>query len=189
VEKSAMHDERMGGTRAKMFPLLMVTNHGRWRIHAQCDDITWTREIRTCKVPGSDGYKYEPCWINPKDAEARGIKDGDIVKACNERGIVLGGAFVTERIRPGVAYMDHGARVDSILPGKIDRGGAVNLIAPDGLISKNCPGQATSGFLVDVARVDAAQMEAWKNQYPEAFERDYDPDSGLRFGAWVEGGL
>jgi trimethylamine-N-oxide reductase (cytochrome c) len=188
IEKSAMHDERIHGSRAKIFPLLMMSNHGRWRIHAQCDDISWTREVRTCKVPGPDGYKYEPCWINPIDAEERGIKDGDIVKAYNERGIVLGGAFVTERIMPGVVYMDHGARVDSIVQGKIDRGGAINLIAPDGLISKNCVGQATSGYLVEVGRVDAAQMEEWKNKYPEAFERDYDPDSGLRFDAWIEGG-
>jgi trimethylamine-N-oxide reductase (cytochrome c) len=33
-----------------------------------------------------------------------------------------------------------------------------------------------------------AQMEEWRKQYPEAFEREYDPASGLRFNAWVEGG-
>ena len=27
------------------YPLLMMSNHGRWRVHAQCDDIPWTREI------------------------------------------------------------------------------------------------------------------------------------------------
>jgi hypothetical protein len=25
-------------------------------------------------------------------------------------------------------------------------------------------------------------------QYPEAFQREYDPASGLRFDAWIEGG-
>ena len=30
---------------------------------------------------------------------------------------------------PGVVYMDHGARVDWIIPGKVDRGGAINLIS------------------------------------------------------------
>ena len=76
----------IGGERAKKYPLLLVSNHGRWRTHAQNDDITWQREIRTCKVKGWDGYLYEPIWINPEDAEARGIKDGDIVKLFNERG-------------------------------------------------------------------------------------------------------
>jgi hypothetical protein len=34
-----------------------------------------------------------------------------------------------------------------------------------------------------------AQMEEWRKQYPEAFEREYAPASGLRFNAWVEGGM
>ena len=45
---------------------------------------------------------YEPLWIQPADAAERGIKDGDIVKVYNERGTVLCGAMVWERIMPGV---------------------------------------------------------------------------------------
>ena len=96
---------------------------------------------------------YEPLWINPKDAEKRGIKDGDIVKVFNERGIVLSGARVWERIMPGVVYQDHGARHDPIDSGRIDRGGAINTIAPIGITSRNCVGQATSGYLVEVEKV------------------------------------
>ncbi|MCK5433686.1 MAG: molybdopterin-dependent oxidoreductase, partial [Dehalococcoidales bacterium] len=189
IEKGVTHDERLSSERAKKYPLLQMSNHGRWRVHSQCDDISWTREAPTCKVKGPDGYNYEPMWINPKDAEKRGIKSGDIAKAYNERGAVLGGAFVTERMMPGVVYMDHGSRCDWIIPGELDRGGAINLIAPDGIISKHCVGQATSGYLVEVEKVTLAQMEDWKEQYPEAFEREYDPASGLRFNAWVEGGM
>jgi len=185
IEKSETHDERISGDRARSFPLLMISNHGRWRVHAQCDDIAWTREISTCKVKGGDGYLYEPVWINPQDAAERGIKTGDIVKVFNERGVVLGGATVWERIMPGVVYMDHGARVDYIKVGEVDRGGAVNLIAPNGIASKHCGGEATSGYLVNVQKVTMSQMEEWKQQYPEAFERKYDPVSGLRFDAWV----
>ena len=89
---------------------------------------------------------YEPLWIHPSDAAKRGIKSGDIVKVFNERGAVLGGAIVWERIMPGVVYMDHGARVDWIIPGKLDRGGAINLISPAAITSKNCAGMATSGL-------------------------------------------
>ena len=188
IEKSITHDERLSSDRARMFPLLLMSNHGRWRVHAQCDDISWTRECPTCKVKGPDGYLYEPLWIHPSDAAKRGIKSGDIVKVYNERGIVLGGAYVTERIMPGVAYMDHGARVDWIIPGKLDRGGAINLITPIGITSKNCVGHTVSGYLVEVEKVSLAQMEEWKEQYPEAFSREYDPASGLRFDAWIEGG-
>ena len=100
-----MHDERISSPRAKNYPLLLMSNHGRWRVHSQCDDITWTREAPTCKITGPDGYKYEPIWIHTSEAEKRGIKHGEIIKIFNERGIVLGGAYVTERLRAGVAYM------------------------------------------------------------------------------------
>ena len=189
VEKSETHDERLSSERAKQYPLLLMSNHGRWRIHAQCDDISWTREIPSCKVKGSDGYMYEPCWLHPEIAGKRGIRDGDIVRVYNERGSVLCGARVWERIMPGVAYVDHGARVDWIIPGKLDRGGAINLISPLGITSKNCAGQATTGYLVEVEKVTEAQMEEWKRDYPEAFNREYNPGCGLQFNAWVAGGM
>ncbi len=189
IEKGESHDERLSGKRAKEYPLLIISNHGRWRVHAQCDDIAWTREVPTCKVKGWDGYMYEPLWINPKDAEKRGIKDGDIVKVFNERGTVLGGAIVWERIMPGVVYMDHGARVDPIIPGELDRGGAINLISPYNITSKNCAGMATSGYLVEVQKLSGEEMDAWRKEYPKAFEREYAPASGLRFDTLVEGGM
>jgi trimethylamine-N-oxide reductase (cytochrome c) len=185
VEKSEMHDERLSSPRAEKYPLLLISNHGRWRVHSQCDDITWTREAPTCKIVGSDGYKYEPIWLHPSEAAKRGIKQGEIIKIFNERGIVLGGAYVTERLRPDIAYIDHGARIDPIILGKVDRGGAINTIAPTGTISKNCVGQATSGYLVEVSKIAAEEWEEWRRINPEAFERQYEKDSGLCFDAWV----
>lgn len=186
IEKGETHDERLSSERAREYPLLLMSNHPRWRVHAQHDDMTWTREAPTCKVKGYDGYMYEPLWMNPKDAAKRDIKSGDIVNIYNERGIVLGGAYVTERIRPGVVYIDHGARVDWIVPGKVDRGGAINTISPEGTTSKNATGMAPSGYLIEVEKLSMAQMEDWRQKYPEAFAREYDAASGLRFNAWVE---
>jgi anaerobic selenocysteine-containing dehydrogenase len=186
IEKGETHDERLSGERAKKYPLLIMSNHGRWRVHAQCDDITWTREIPTCKVKGHDGYLYEPLWINPIDAAKRDIKNGDIIQVYNERGIVLCGAIVWERMMPGVVYVDHGARVDSVVPEKVDRGGAINLISPYNITSKNAAGMATSGYLVEVAKINMKQIEEWKRQYPGAFSKEYDAGSGLCFSAWVE---
>jgi molybdopterin guanine dinucleotide-containing S/N-oxide reductase-like protein len=188
VEQGISHDERPSGERAKQYPLMLMSNHGRWRTHAQGDDISWTREITTCKVRGWDGYLYEPLWVHPSDAADRDIKTGDIVKVFNERGVVLCGALVLERVIPGAVYVDHGARADFIVPGVIDRGGAINLISPLKTLSKNCLGQATTGYLVELEKLSMAEMEEWKKQYPEAFSRDYDPASGLRFSAWIENG-
>jgi trimethylamine-N-oxide reductase (cytochrome c) len=185
VEKGESHDERANSRRAKRYPLLMMSNHPKWRVHAQCDEITWTRELPTGKVLGPDGYNYEPCWINPGDASARGIVNGDVVEVFNERGVVLGGAYVTERMMPGVVYMDHGARYDPIAPGKIDRGGAINTITPHNITSKHATGMVISSFLVEVGK---ANLDELRTRYPEAFEREYHPAAGLRFEAWVEKG-
>jgi trimethylamine-N-oxide reductase (cytochrome c) len=140
------------------------------------------------KVTGPDGYKYEPCWLNPKEAEKRGIKNGDIVKVFNERGIVLAGAYVTERLRDGVAYMDHGARHDPIKTGAIERGGAINTITPGAVTSENCVGQIGGGYLVEVQKVSGEEMDRWRRDFPAAFERKYDAAAGLRVDAWIVDG-
>jgi trimethylamine-N-oxide reductase (cytochrome c) len=33
-----------------------------------------------------------------------------------------------------------------------------------------------------------AEMDQWRRDYPDAFEKKYDPASGLRFDAWIEEG-
>jgi molybdopterin guanine dinucleotide-containing S/N-oxide reductase-like protein len=176
IEKGKSHDERVSSERAKQYPLLVVSNHPRWRVHANHDDLSWVREIPTCKVMGSDGYKYEPLWINPSDAAARGINNSDVVKVYNERGAVLGGAYVTERIVPGAVYMDHGARYDPIIPGELDRGGAINTITPHNTTSKNATGMVSSAFLAEVEKVDLDEL---RKKYPEAFNRPYHHAAGL----------
>ena len=178
IENSESHQERLSSQRAKLYPLLCMSNHPRWRVHAQLDDINWFHEIETCKVKGPDGYLYEPAWFHPTTAAEKGIGNGDIVDIYNERGHCLCGAYVTERVMPGVVYVDHGARYDPIVPGELDRGGAINTLTPHNCTSKNCAGMVTSGFLVEVKPAD---MEALRKQYPEAFNRPYHKGSGQVF--------
>jgi trimethylamine-N-oxide reductase (cytochrome c) len=185
IERGESHDERRSSERTADYPLLCMSNHPRWRMHAQGDDITWTREVPTMKVKGPDGYLYEPVWLNPAEAASRGIAEGDIVKVYNERGVVLGGAYVTERLMPGVAYMDHGARWDPIIPGWLDRGGAINTITPHKVTSKKATGMVVSGFLVEVAKVSGEEMAAWHRDHPQAFNRAYDPATGVSLSGWL----
>lgn len=170
------HQESLLHPRSKQFPFLLVSNHPRWRVHANMDDISWLREIPTCKVTGPDGYKYEPIWVNPVDAQRLDLRNGDVAKLFNDRGGVLGGVIVTERIKPGVLYQDHGARLDPIVPGELDRGGANNLIAPAKTASKNTSAEVTSGYLVDIEKVDVFGLA---RQYPEAFNKSYQADEGV----------
>ncbi len=185
IEKGESHDERLSSERTQKYPLLCMSNHPRWRMHAQGDDITWMRELPTMKIKGSDGYLYEPVWLNTAEAEVRGIKHGDIVKIYNERGTVLGGAYVTERLMPRVAYMDHGSRWDPIIPGRLDRGGAINTITPHKVTSRNATGMVVSGFLVEVEKVTDDEMATWRRDYSEAFNRNYDPETGVSLSGWL----
>ena len=79
------HQESLQHPRSEKYPFLIVSNHPRWRVHAQLDDVPWLREIPTCKVKGPDGYLYEPVWINSVDAKNLGVKTGDVVKIFNDR--------------------------------------------------------------------------------------------------------
>jgi len=179
------HQETKTCDRAKDFPFLICSNHPRWGVHAQHDDITWLREIPTCKIRGIDGYQYQPVWINPVDAELYDIEFGDIVAIYNERGVVLAAAYVTERIMPGSLSIDHGAKYDPIVPGEIDRGGAIDTICCHSTTSKNAVGMAMSGFLAGIEKVNIADMA---QEYPEAFKRPYHPTAGTTVESFYHGG-
>lgn len=184
IPQGISHEETLGTERAKRYPLLVVSNHPRWSVHSQHEDITWLREIPTCKVTGPDGYQYHPVWLHPSTADRYGIAAGDVVTIFNERGGVLAGAYITERIMPEVVYIDHGAKWDPIDPGVLDRGGAINTIVPANTTSQNAVGHAVSGFLVDIEKTD---MEALKKKYPEAFERPFHPCAGPGLEACILG--
>jgi len=175
IPEGVSHQETVGTERSRDYPLLVMSNHPRWGVHAQHDDVTWFREIPTCKVRGADGYQYQPLWMNPADAAARGIQNGDVVSIFNERGTVLAGAYVTQRIMPGAVGIDHGAKYDPIVPGDLDRGGAINTITPRNCTSKNTVGMAVSGFLVEVEKTDLDDLRA---RHPAAFARAFHPTAG-----------
>jgi trimethylamine-N-oxide reductase (cytochrome c) len=94
--------------------------------------------------------------IHPSDAEKRGIQNGDIVKLYNDRGAVLGAARVTERIRPGTVHSwSSVGKYDPVEPGKpgsIDRGGCMNILTTNRLISKNASGFAPNSCLIEIQK-------------------------------------
>lgn len=139
------------------YPLQLISPHPRFSFHSQFDakDL-WNDEIphhRRLK----DGYRYWVVRINPKDAEARGIKDGDLVKIFNDRGSCLAIATVTARIISGVVHSySSGGGYDPVGepgdPRTIDRGGTINQLTSSRFISKNCPGMAPNACLVEIER-------------------------------------
>ncbi|MCD7749362.1 MAG: hypothetical protein LUH42_04875, partial [Oscillospiraceae bacterium] len=77
------------------------------------------------------------------------------------------------------------ARLDPIIPGWLDRGGAINPITPEKTTSKNATGMAVSGFLVEIEKVSDEEWAAWRRDYPEAFARKIDPDAGVCLAGWM----
>ena len=69
-------------------------------------------------------------WINPQDAQARGIKHGDVVRVFNDVGEILEAAYLTERIKPGVVRLSYGTWSDPVDPRKqsLDRAGNMNTL-------------------------------------------------------------
>ena len=164
LAKWTTHPELPDSPKAEIYPLTVMSNHPRFRFHVQGDDIDWIREIS--KIRGPDGYLYEPCWIHPSDAKVRGLKDGDIVKVLNERGAVLVGAKVTQRIIPGALSIDHGAKMDlaTLNNELVDRGGCINLISPSAAekyehgAEVGVPEMNVSGFLVEAVKVNPSDI-------------------------------
>jgi anaerobic selenocysteine-containing dehydrogenase len=51
--------------------------------------------------------------IHPEDARARRLASGDAARVWNERGEVRAVCSVSDRVRPGVAWMPFGGSVDA----------------------------------------------------------------------------
>ncbi len=104
---------------SKDYPLCLLAPHPRFRAHSTLYNIDWLREV--------DPHVM---WINPVDAGARGIADGDEVYVFNDRGKLAIPAWITERIMPGVVCIFEGAWFNPDKDG-IDRGGCVNVLTKD----------------------------------------------------------
>ncbi|MFC1916877.1 molybdopterin-dependent oxidoreductase [Chloroflexota bacterium] len=104
---------------AKTYPLQLITVRSQRRAHTQFDTLPWLREI----IPNN-------AELNPVDAEARDVKDGDMLKIYNDRGEIRITATVTERIMPGVVNVPQGAWFKPDEKG-IDRGGCPNTLCSD----------------------------------------------------------
>ena len=81
----------------KTFPLQLYARHPKGRTHSTYHNVDLLRQAITDAV-----------WINPLDAEARGITDGDRVSIRSRRGETRVAAKVTPRIMPGVVSMEEG---------------------------------------------------------------------------------
>jgi molybdopterin-containing oxidoreductase family molybdopterin binding subunit len=92
---------------AEKYPLTCFNEHTKWRSHSSFSYTPVLREIDT-----------EPhVFLSVVDAEARGIRSGDLVRVFNDRGSVKVKARVTGALRPGMTNIPHGWQVDQFVEG------------------------------------------------------------------------
>jgi len=104
-----------------------------------------------------DGHYYHVFRMNPEDAAQRGVKDGDLVRAYNERGSVAFVCRSTKRLPKGTCHSyESSAEYQPIgAPGEsTDRGGCINILSPGRFLSKYACGMATCHMLVEVEKWD-----------------------------------
>ncbi len=119
VPKYIGHSESYNAALSERYPLQLITPHYKTRAHSTWHNVPWMKEIDPHSV-----------WINPVDAEARQITNGDLVDVFNDRGRIRIPAWVTERITPGVVNVSQGAWYAPDEDG-VDIGGCANVLTDD----------------------------------------------------------
>ncbi|NTW29044.1 MAG: molybdopterin-dependent oxidoreductase [Coriobacteriia bacterium] len=82
----------------KKYPLVLLSERPRFRVHSTFYSVPWLRELEPEPIVK----------INPGDAEARGIHDGDHVEVHNDRGHAVAKAVFSEALMPGVMVYPKG---------------------------------------------------------------------------------
>ncbi|MGA2875295.1 MAG: molybdopterin-dependent oxidoreductase [Nitrososphaerales archaeon] len=91
-----------GTPASSKYPLQCFQEHVKWRVHSSWFNMPWLREVDP-----------EPTIkMNPTDAQARGINDGDYVNVYNDRGSTVVKAIFNPGVRPGSVNIPHGWQRD-----------------------------------------------------------------------------
>ncbi|MEW2016603.1 molybdopterin-dependent oxidoreductase [Rhodococcus sp. NPDC076796] len=141
--------EWLGGPRAEQFPLHLIANQPRTRLHSQLDHGAVSRNS---KIQGR-----EPIRMHSSAVAARGVSDGDVVRVFNDRGSCLAGVVVDDAMLESVVQLSTGAWYDPedpADPGSMCKHGSVNVLTADegsSALSRGCTGQHV---LVEIERYD-----------------------------------
>lgn len=135
------------GMKKKTAEFALLSPHPSHRLHSQLNNTSLREKYAVAN--------REPIWINTKDAKAKGIKNGDVVRAFNSRGEILVGAIVTDALRQGVVKIDEGAWYDPMERGKIGSlclSGNVNVLTKDISTSELAHGNSSNTVLVNIEK-------------------------------------
>jgi len=146
--------EWLGSRKARQYGLHLISSQPATKLHSQYDNGSYSRTTRP--------KQREPVRINPADAAARNIADGDIVRVYNDRGACLAEARVSSALRQGVIQLATGAWYDPANPGadgSLEKHGNPNVLTQDKGTSRLGQGTSAHTCLVEIERYDAMPPE------------------------------
>lgn len=136
---------------ANTYPLHLISNQPKDKLHSQLDHGAVSRKG---KQKGR-----EPITLNPNDAAARGISEGDICRVFNDRGACLGAVSLSDSVRQGVMQMSTGAWYDPVEPGGLCKHGNPNVLTLDKGTSRLGQGPIAHSCLVDIEKFEGEPPE------------------------------
>ena len=143
--------EWLGSPRARRFPLHLLSDQPRAKLHSQLDH---SAHSMAAKRNGR-----EPLRLSPDDARARSLATGDTARVFNDRGACLATIVVDDAVLPGVARMSTGAWLDVDQEegrGGLERHGNPNVLTTDLASSSLSQATAAQSCLVEVERYAGA---------------------------------
>ncbi|MFK7957549.1 MAG: molybdopterin-dependent oxidoreductase [Lysobacterales bacterium] len=146
--------EWLGAERATRFPIHLLSNQPKTRLHSQYDHGYTSRNAKI--------KQREVARMNPVDAQQRQISQGDIVRLFNDRGSCLAAAVLSDTIRPGVVELPTGAWYDPANPadeGSMDVHGNPNTLTRDVGTSSLAQGPTAHSCLVEIERFEGPLPE------------------------------
>ena len=122
----------------------LISNQPEYRLHSQLDNAEYSIKNKI--------KNREPVLINIEDAKEKKIKNNDIVLIFNERGKVLAGARLTDKIMKGVLVLSTGAWFDPDYEINADLHGNPNVLTKDIGTSELSQGPTSHSCLVDLRK-------------------------------------
>lgn len=159
--------EYLGADQATKYPLHMLSNQPKTRLHSQMD--AGGASLRS-KIQGR-----EPLWIHPDDAASRGLETGDVARVFNDRGQTLAGVIVSDIVMPGVIQFPTGAWFDpsdAANPSNgLEKHGNPNVLTRDEGTSRLGQGTSAHSALVDMEKFEGALPPVSVRSAPEIVDR------------------
>ena len=136
------------------YPMHLISNQPEYRLHSQLDNAEYSIKNKI--------KNREPVLINIEDAKEKKIKNNDIVLIFNERGKVLEGDRLTDKIMKGVLVLSTGAWFDPDYEINADLHGNPNVLTKDIGTSELSQGPTSHTCLVDIRKAKQTEIKTIK---------------------------